>query len=329
MRTVARYALLLLSLLLLSFALPRMLPGDPLAPLNAGGGQDAPIVLSDQARAQLRSYYGLDLPLPRQFLRFVSETANGDLGFSISHDRPVARLILDRAPWTLALVGASLLLGSVLGCLLGALSAWRRGGLRREGLAAALLLAGSLPEFVVGIGLILCFGVWLRLLPTSGATTLFQNCAGAGGAAGCAADVAAHAVLPVLTLAAGQFCAFFLLARATMLAEAEQPYLAAARARGLPERTLARRHAARNAAAPVVALLGLRLGALLGGAVVVETLFAYPGLGRLAFEATLSRDFPLVQALVLLAGLLVLLCNAAADLARLWLDPRLRVAVAA
>lgn len=329
MRLVVRYALLLSALLLLSFALPRMLPGDPLAPVSGGGGQDAPVVLSDHARAELRSYYALDLPWPRQLVRYVWETAHGDLGFSISRNRPVAQLILDRAPWTLALAGASLLLASGLGCLLGAVAAWKDGRRGTSGLSAALLLLGSVPDFVTGIVLILLFGVWLPLLPASGAITPFQSCTGPAGFGGCAIDAVSHALLPVLALATAQLCAFFLLMRAAMLAEVDQAYVTAARARGLKERTVALRHAGRNAVRPVIALLGLRLGSLLGGAVVVETLFAYPGLGRLTFQAALARDFPLVQALVLLSGVVILLCNALADFVSTRLDPRLLVEAAA
>lgn len=325
MRALLRFLLLLAALLLLSFALPRALPGDPLTPVSAGNGQDAPIVLSAQTRARLMAYYGLDQPLPQQFAHFLSATAHGDLGYSISFNRPVVRLLADRLPWTLLLVGCSMLIAATLGSLLGVLSAWQHAERGQQPLAAALLLLGSLPDFVVGIGLILLFAVSLPLLPLSGARTPFQSCAGPAGLAGCTADVARHAALPVLTLAAAQLSAFFLLMRAATLGELGQPYLLAARARGLDERTVALRHAGRNAVLPVISLLGLRLGALLGGVVIVETLFGYPGIGQLTFQATLARDFPLVQPLVLLGGVAILLLNTAADLLRERLDPRLRL----
>jgi peptide/nickel transport system permease protein len=321
MRLVLRYGLLLLALLVISFALPRSLPGDPLESLAGGGGLDAPLMLSPEAHARLLDYYGLDRPLPEQMARFLGATLRGDLGFSISLNQPVNRLLLDRLPWTALLVVVSLGLAMALGCATGLLAGFNPAGLRK--LSATLILLGSLPEFVVGIGLILAFGVLLPILPMSGARTPFQVCAGAA-AVGCAADLLQHAALPVLTLALVQLPAFFLVMRAAALGEVGQGYIVAARARGLSERTIVMRHVGRNAILPVLTLLGLRLGLLLGGVVIVETLFAYPGIGELTYHAALARDFPLLQAVFLLGGVGILVLNAAADLMRHGLDPRLR-----
>jgi peptide/nickel transport system permease protein len=326
MSVALRYSGLLALLLLISFALPRLLPGDPLRPV-ALGGSDVPTAVSSQARAQLSAYYGLNRPLPAQLLHFAGETARGNLGFSIAFDRPVARLILTRLPWTLALALPSLVLSAVVGSLLGVLSAWwhdRRGG---RSLATGLVVIGALPEFVLGILLILALAVLLPILPASGALSDFQSCAGLAGLAGCAGDGVLHALLPVFTLTLVQIPAFFLLMRAATLEQVGQAYIQAARARGLSERTVALRHAGRNAVLPVVTLAGVRLGALLGGVIVVETLFNYPGLGSLAYQAALARDIPVLQAMVLLGGVLILLCNAAGDVARRCLDPRLGRAV--
>lgn len=325
MRGLGRYLLLLLALFAISFALPRMLPGDPLQNMTAGGGQDALIALTPEAHARLMSYYGLDQPIQVQAGRFVGQTLHGDLGFSISYTRPVTGLILDRLPWTLLLIGVALLLAGVIGCVAGLWAGYRKG--RHQRLSVALLLAGSLPDFVVGIFLILLLGVMLPVLPTSGAATPFIAC---GGAAlfGCAADVVRHAALPAMALTVVQLPAFFLLMRAAALGEMGQGYIVAARARGLRERTLAARHVGRNAVLPVITLLGLRLGTMLGGVVVIETLFAYPGLGQLTYQAALARDFPVLQALFLLGGIAILLINALADLMRRGIDPRLRLEAA-
>jgi peptide/nickel transport system permease protein len=293
--------------------------------MTSGGGQDALIALTPEARAQLMSYYGLDQPLLVQAGRFVAQTLHGDLGFSISYTRPVTGLILDRLPWTLLLIGVSLLLAGVLGTAAGLLAGFQQDRHRR--LSAALLLAGSLPDFVVGIGLILLLGVVLPVLPTSGAATPFNACSGSA-VFGCAADVLRHATLPALALTAVQLPAFFLLMRAASLGELGQGYIVAARARGLRERTVAIRHVGRNAVLPVITLLGLRLGALLGGVIVLETLFAYPGLGQLTYQAALARDFPVLQALFLLGGIAILLINAMADVVRQGIDPRLRLQAA-
>ena len=323
MRLVLRYGLLLLALFAISFALPRALPGDPLENLSSGGGQDSPIVLSPEAHSRLLAYYGLDRPLPVQMVNFLSSTLHGDLGFSISLNQPVSRLLADRWPWTGLLVVASLSLATLAGSAAGLWAGFNSLRLRR--LSAALVLIGSLPEFVVGIGLILAFGVLLPILPMSGARTPFQACDGLT-AIGCGIDGLAHAVLPILTLAIVQLPAFFLVMRAAVLGETGQGYIVAARARGVSERRIAVRHVGRNAILPVLTLLGLRLGLLLGGAVVVETLFAYPGIGALTYRAALARDFPVLQAVFLLGGIAILTLNAAADLLRRALDPRLRQA---
>jgi peptide/nickel transport system permease protein len=322
-RVLLRTLALLTGLLLISFALPRALPGDPLEALADGGGQDTALALTPETHAHLLAYYGLDRPLPEQAVRFFQQTLHGDLGFSISFSRPVSQLILDRLPWTVLLVSLTLLIAGVAGCGLGLLVGFRTG--KHGRLSAGLVLVGSLPDFVVGIALILGLGVLVPLLPTTGATTAFESCGGAA-ALGCAADVLAHAALPVLTLVVVQAPAFFLLMRAAALGEVGQAYIVAARARGLTERQVATRHVGRNAVLPIITLLGLRLGTMLGGVVVVETLFAYPGLGQLTYQAALARDFPVLQALFLLGGAAILALNAAADLLRRRIDPRLRLA---
>jgi peptide/nickel transport system permease protein len=321
-RILVRSAVLLLALFAISFALPRALPGDPLANLGGGGGQDALLSLSPEARHQLMAYYGLDQPLLSQAGRFAGELLRGDLGFSISFTRPVTQLILDRLPWTLLLIGLGLLLAGVLGCAAGLLAGYRQG--RHRGLSAGLLLVGSLPDFVVGVGLILVLGVMVPILPASGAASPFNDCSGPA-IFGCAVDILRHAAMPVLSLALVQLPAFFLLMRAATLGELGQSYIVAARARGLSERVVAIRHVGRNAILPVITLLGLRLGVMLGGVVVIETLFAYPGLGQLTYQAALARDFPLLQALFLLGGVAILGINALADLLRRNIDPRLRM----
>lgn len=325
MRILVRYAVLAMVLFGITFALPRALPGDPLANITGGGGQDALLSLTPQARQQLTAYYGLDQPLLAQAGHFVAELVQGNLGFSISFTRPVTQLIADRLPWTLLLVGLSLLLAGVLGCAAGLVAGYRRR--HHESLSAALVLVGSLPDFVVGILLVLALGVMLPVLPTSGAASPFADCGGVA-IAGCAVDVARHLVLPVLALTVVQLPAFFLLMRAATIGEMGQPYLVAARARGLRERQVATRHVGRNALLPVITLLGIRLGSLLGGVIVIETLFAYPGLGQLTYQAALARDFPVLQALFLLGGIAILGINALADLLRREIDPRLRLQMA-
>jgi peptide/nickel transport system permease protein len=319
---LVRTLALLAALLVTNFVLPRLLPGDPVETLQ-GGGLDAPIAIAPEARAQLLRYYGLDRPLPVQFGHYLLETARGDLGFSIHYNQPVRVLILHRIGWTLFLAGGALLIAGVVGSLLGVLLAWHVRSRWSTALALVALLGGGLPEFVVGLALLFVFAVSVPLFPISGALSPFRQC-GTAGALGCATDAARHAVLPGLTLILAHVPAFLLLARGAAIAEADRPYVTVARAKGLTEPRLALRHVARNAAVPVFAYFGVRVGLLLGGVVVVETLFAYPGLGQLTFIAIEARDYPLLEALLLIFGVAIIGAGLISDLVLARLDPRAR-----
>ncbi len=323
LRPLARMVVLLGLLVVVNFILPRALPGDPLSVAVGGGGEDAPLPLSPQARAQLVDYYGLDRPLAEQFARYASALARADLGASIASGRPVSDLIAARVPWSLLLGGSALVLAATLGALLGIRAAWA-GGSGERALTVVLVFLGALPEFVIGLVLVVVFAVALPLFPARGALSPFLQCTGAEALLRCTADAAAHLVLPLLTLALAHLPGFYLVMRASTLAQLPQGYIAAARAKGLSERQVALRHVARNACVPFLALFGARLGFVLGGVIVVESVFAYPGLRQLAFDAVLARDYPVLQAVFLLAGAAVVLGNAAADLAIERIDPRLR-----
>jgi peptide/nickel transport system permease protein len=321
MARLARSLALLGALLVINFALPRLLPGDPVEQLQGGGGQDAPLVLSPEAHAQLLRYYGLDRPLPVQFGHYLLAAARGDLGFSIHFNQPVRALVLHRIGWTLLLAGGSLLIAAGIGSLLGLLLAWHARSRWSTVLGLAALLGGGLPEFVVGLALLVAFAVTWPLFPTSGALSPFRECT-AGAMVRCAGDAARHAALPGLTLILAHLPAFLLITRAAAIEEIARPYVAVARAKGLSEPHIALRHVARNAATPVLAYLGVRVGLLLGGVVVVETLFAYPGLGQLTFIAIESRDYPLLEALFLIFGVAIIVAGLASDLLLARLDPR-------
>jgi len=326
MMRLVRPLALLGALLIINFALPRLLPGDPVEQLQ-GGGQDASVALAPESRAQLLRYYGLDQPLPVQFGHYLLATMRGDLGFSIHFNQPVRTLVLHRIGWTLLLAGGSLILAACLGSLLGLLLAWRARSRWSTALGLVALLGGSLPEFVVGLALLSIFAVSWSLFPISGARSPFQEC-GPGTVVGCVYDTARHIALPGLTLVLAHLPAFLLITRGVVIEEANQPYVAVARAKGLSEPRIALGHVARNAAAPVLAYLGVRVGLLVGGVVIVETLFAYPGIGQLTFVAVESRDYPLLEALFLLYGVAIIAAGLASDLLLASLDPRSRHAVA-
>lgn len=309
-----QYVLVVAVALALNFALPRAMPGGPLAVL---GGEDV-ARLGPQAQQELLAEYGLDRPLHEQFVSYVAGSLTGDLGISFADRRPVAERIAERLPWTLLLVGSSIVVTTVLGVALGALAAALRERRRDTGRLVAVLALDAAPPFWVGMLLVLLFGVQLGWLPTFGART----------PGGGAADVVRHLALPLATLSLGGLAQTYLVTRSSMLSTLGGDHLLLARAKGLSRRRVLVRHGLRPALLPVHTLVLLELGWLVGGAVVVETVFSYPGVGQLMFEAVLARDYPVMQGAFFVLTLTVVGANALADLTYPLLDPRVRRAPA-
>jgi peptide/nickel transport system permease protein len=312
-RLIARYASLTVALLLLYFLLPRALPGDPLDVQSSDLAGTGP-ALTQAQRASLRATYHLDQPPPAQLLAYLDDLAHADLGWSISRDRPVVELIAERLPWTAGLVASSLLVACLAGVLLGTLTAWHA---NRLGPLAAALLAG-VPEFLLAIGLLLVFAVGLRWLPLQGGRTPFL----AGGPLTGALDVLAHLALPAIALSLTNAAPFLLLAHGTVAGELQAAYVRTARGKGLAERTIALRHTLPNAAGPLATAIAIRLGQVFGGAIVVERIFGIPGLGLLTVESLRARDYPVLQAVLLLTSLGVLLALLLVELAQRGLERR-------
>jgi ABC-type dipeptide/oligopeptide/nickel transport system permease component len=284
---------------LLVFAMVHLVPGDPVSIMlgESPSATDAEV---------LRRQLGLDRPLPQQYVEFVARAAQGDLGVSIRSRRPVFDEIADRAPSTIQLTLVAVTLAIVLGVTAGVLAASGPSPLRET--AQILSLAGlSLPTFWLGLLLILIVGTWLRLLPVT-----------ASGPEGL--------VLPGITLASPAAAVVARMTRSTMLETLTTDFVRTARAKGLGERVVLVRHVLRASLIPVVAIVGLQFGGLLAGSVIVESVFARPGIGRLAVQAILQRDFPLVQGVVLIVATSYVLVNIAVDLLYAWLDPRIRYA---
>lgn len=323
-RLLVRYLLLLVGVVLLNFFLPRWLPGDPLA-AAAGDGTDAAVVLSAAARDQIRAYYLLDRPVGRQLSAYLGELGRGDLGLSIARRVPVRDLILDRLPWTLGLLLVSLLFSSVAGTALGIAAGWRAGGHRDRLLVSLAGALAALPEVLLGIALVVVFAVGLGWFPLYGGQTLFAAPAADGDVVGLgrrALDIARHLTLPAATLTLASGSAFLLLARDATVGLRRAPWLTVARAKGLPEHRVAWAHGLPTIAPPLLALAGLRLGRVLGGALVVEQLFAVPGLGSLGYDAIRARDYPVLQALFLVSSVGVLVANLVVDLVVLRIETR-------
>ena len=314
-RRAGGYAAVLFVALLLNFALPRVAPGDPvdylLPPQTAGD-------ISPEQRQTALENFGLGQPLPVQLQQYFVNLAHGDLGLSVRYARPVTQILGERVGWTALLVGGALVLSTLFGVLLGFASAWRRGSAADTGALTAVMVIDAMPPFFTGLLLIFVFSVQLDLLPVFGALP-------ASGATGLsfAGDLLERLILPLVTLTLGYLGTVYLVARASLIGELQEDYVLMARAKGLDERGV-RRHAQRNALIPVTTVTLVGLGTLVGGAAVVETVFSYPGLGLLIYDAVLTRDYPLLQGAFLLLAAGVLLANFIADLLYPLLDPRVR-----
>lgn len=308
----------LLGGLTLVFLLLHAAPGDPTA------AYFHPDIPADVAR-QIRHDLGLDRSLPVQYLKWISSFVRGDFGYSFSRSESVARALAGVLPDTLFLGAAALALAFAGGIGLGSFQAARRGDPADDALSVMALTAYSIPGFWAALMLILLFSTVVPealRLPVSGATSVDHSLMGL---AGRAVDRARHLVLPSLALALAPAAGVARYVRASVLDALQQEYVTAARARGLSERRVLLRHALRNGLLPVVSLLGLYVPAMLGGTVVIEKVFAYPGMGRLLYESALARDYPVVLAATFVFGVLVVLGNLAADLLYGCVDPRVRV----
>jgi peptide/nickel transport system permease protein len=297
MRSVHSVALLI-GVSVVVFLLLHIVPGDPATVLL--GEQSTP-----ERLAEVRRALGLDQPLLHQYWRFVSHAVRGDFGDSIRAMRPVLPYVLDHLPATLELSAGALALSLIVGLPLGILSAVRRGSLWDSLSVTLALFAQSAPNFWVGVMLIYTFSVQWHLLPVSGRGTV------------------AHVLLPSVTLAIAFLGLIMRLTRSSMLEVLGQDYIRTAWAKGLSGRRVLARHALKNALIPIVTLAGLQIGTLLGGAVVTETVFAWPGMGSLAVQAVFQRDYPVVQTITLFLGGAFVLINWAVDVTYSLLDPRI------
>jgi peptide/nickel transport system permease protein len=289
--------------------------------LHLSPGDPAEIMLGPQATKEdlerLRTELGLTEPLPVQYARWLGHVVQGDLGRSLWMKRPVLGEVLGRFQATLILTGTALLLSTVGGIALGVASATRPNSLLDRLSAVASLFGVSMPVFWLGIVLMVIFALWLGWLPASGMYSPY------GG--GDLRDLLAHLALPAVTLAAASITIVARLTRSTMLETLGQDYIRTARAKGVVERLVVLRHGLRNALIPIVTVVGVQAGYLLGGAVLTETVFAWPGVGTLMVQGILARDFPLVQGCVLVVALCFVIVNLAVDALYAWLDPRIRL----
>jgi peptide/nickel transport system permease protein len=316
LRRLALAGGLVLAVLALNFTLIHAAPGDP-ALVIAGemGGAD------EAAMASIRKTYGLDRPLLEQFTTYIGKSLRGDLGQSYTYSRPVADLILDRLGPTVLLVMTALLGAIVLGTLLGVLASRKPDSLGSGAVTVLSLVGYSMPVFWTGILLVILFGKVWPVMPIAGMRDV--RAMGGGGWADML-DVAHHLVLPAVTLGIIYLAQYSRLARASMLEVLGSDYIRTARAKGLSDGVVTFKHALRNALMPLVTIAGLQFGNLISGAVLVETVFSWPGLGTLALDAILGRDYPTLLGVLTFSALLVIVANLLTDLSYRWIDPRLR-----
>ena len=304
--------------LVVNFFLFRVLPGDPARTLGRGRFKD------EEALERFRSTYGLDQPLALQFLTFLKNTATGELGISLRYRVPVSELILDRLWPTLLLVGTSTLLAGLVGVYVGMVSAWNRGrAVDRLGTWVSLTLY-SMPEWWLGLLLIAGLAVGIGPLPGLFPTGGLESVGGNDGVFAHALDVAWHLTLPVITLTLAYLADYALVMRSSLLDEMGEDYVVTARATGLRDAEVRRRHAARNALLPTTTVVALNLGFVVSGAITIETIFSIPGLGLLATEALEIPDYWVLQGAFLVASAAVIVANLAANLLYGLLDPRVR-----
>ena len=281
------------------FLLIHLIPGDPILQMLGEGAPATDV-------AATRHAYGFDAPLARQYVRYWTGVLHGDLGVSFRFNQSVSSLIGQRYPYTVCLTVAALLIAVLISVPAGVRSAQRRGAWEDKLLSVVSLFGLSFPNFALGPILILFFAIKLGWLPVSGTGTL------------------AHLVLPAFTMGSALAAILTRMVRTSMLEELGHDYIRTARAKGLPERTVVYRHALRNAMLPVLTVLGLQFGSLLAGAIVTETIFSWPGIGRLTIQAIGNRDYYLVQGCILAIGLTYVLANFVTDLLYSVANPRIR-----
>ena len=316
LRRLAQAVPIVLAIVILNFLLLQLAEGDAADVLAGEAGSATPEYL-----AQVRAKFGLDQPVQIQLVYYLLNIAQLDLGYSFRHAMPVVDLILDRLGPTLILMVTTIVLAVGVGVLLGLLAATGLNTWRDNLISVFALVCYATPLFWVGLMLIVVFSINLGWFPTSGMETIAAFHTGWDRVV----DIAHHLVLPALTLSLFYLALYTRLMRASMLEQQGMDYVTTARAKGLSERRITFRHVLRNALLPVVTMAGVQVGALIGGSVVVESVFGWPGLGMLAFESLFARDLNLLLGIFLLSAVLVVAVNLIVDILYAFLDPRIEV----
>ncbi|HWT63588.1 MAG TPA: ABC transporter permease [Ochrobactrum sp.] len=305
--------IVLLIVIIGCFLMLETAPGDAVDAYTASFGGDAASI------AEMRARWGLDQSIWHRLGAYLASLVQGNLGWSVSFNRPILDVIAERLPNTLLLMGAATALSFAVGSALGIVAGAKPGSLRDRFLSVASLVLYAIPGFWLALVLVILFSIRLRWLPSSGIETIASGKHGLARAT----DIARHLVLPVVSLALIYLALYLRVMRASMADIWRMDFVRALKARGISRPRIVLRHVARNALLPLVTMLGLQAASMLGGSVVIESVFAVPGLGRLAQEAVASRDTPLLLGVILTSAIMVIAVNFLVDLLYLWLDPRI------
>lgn len=304
---------LIFGIIILTFIIIHLVPGDPVYYLAGEGG-------SEEYYQLIRTKYGLDLPLHEQLFRYLSSGFQGDLGFSLRYGQPVIDIIFERIPPTILLITTSVIFASILGIFLGVFAARKPYSIMDYLVAAGSSMGYSIPIFFFGQLLLIIFGFYLGWFPIQGMYSSRMAYSGLD----LYLDILRHLVLPAITLSILQLALISRMTRASMLDVLREDYILTAQMKGLTERIVLLRHALRNALLPIITIIGTNLGFILTGSILVETVFAWPGLGRLIFDAILSRDYPLISGMFIFISVAVIIVNLIVDFVYTLLDPRIR-----
>lgn len=311
---IVKGVIVLLCIVVLNFFLIRLAPGDPAAVMAGEAGASDQVFV-----AQLREKFGLDKPLPEQLYRYVEGIVTFDLGFSFRQQMPVSKLILERLPATLLLTLTAFAISLIFGILFGMLAARFAGTWADTAITVLALIFYATPLFWIALMAILVFSVWMDWLPSFGYETVGANYTGLAHVL----DVGAHLIMPAMTIGFFFMATYTRMTRASMLEVKRLDFVKTARAKGVNDAVIQRRHILRNALLPVVTLAGLHSGTLIGGAVLTETVFAWPGIGRLMYDALIQRDYNLLLGVFVVCSAMVLIFNLITDLVYRAVDPRI------
>ncbi|MCD4844804.1 MAG: ABC transporter permease [Methanosarcinales archaeon] len=315
-KRLIEYVIAFMALIILNFVMPRLMPGDP---IDAIYGNEL-VALTPELREQLRAQYLLDQSIWSQFLHYLYSIASGDLGYSYAGKAPVIDIVAGALPWTILLVGTALFGAITIALFLGIESGWRRGERLDRYLFAIFSIINGIPGFFIGMILIIIFALNLKVLPAGGAITHYAGYTGSE----YAIDVARHLILPATALCVSELSWIYLLMRGGIISVINEPFIKTGMLKGLDDRTIRYRYAARNALLPVFTRIGIQISQIVAGILIIEAVFTYPGIGYLLHDALLTRDLPLIQGILLIVTISVLAINFTMDILYPRIDPRIR-----